>query len=816
MEYYKNLDQIKIVSLDNCNKIIIQGFCVSKDRHIPNLQLKINKNHCIDDYLRMNREDVISRFHWDYDSVECGFRFVNDINETITSIALFADSEEIVSLSGKDIEKVTTEDSLEVSIDGILMDHGIRTITGFATSYKDEVISFGILNGKNEPIEYTYRQSKREDLITLKIVKEDNLFSGFIISFMDDPKEKYSLLVQTNSCKKVLPIIIKSSKTAMNKKLSALSKKLNKKSIKNGLKYLGKYGVKGFINRLRLVTSSAIQYNQWFQAHRASENQLEEERNTTFDFMPKISILVPTFNTPISFLEEMIHSVMNQSYENWELCIADGSYESNPARKKIQKFAEEDSRIKVCYLDKNYGISGNTNKALELATGDFIGLFDHDDILELDALFEVVKVLQDKQVEIVYTDEDKYDTKNKGYVDPNFKPDYNVDLFRSHNYITHFFVAKASLMKDVGGFDSEYDGAQDYDLMFKCIEKAKSVYHIPKILYHWRMSSGSTAENPESKMYAYEAGRKAIAAHYKRTNVDAVVECMPKPFFGMYKTTYSIAKNPLISIIIPNMEHKEILETCIQSLYEKNTYKNFEVIIVENNSKSQEIFDYYNELEMKHDNIKVVKWENEFNYAAINNFGVKYAKGDFYLFLNNDTEIISPDALAEMVGCGLREEVGVVGAKLLYADDTVQHAGVVIGFGGYAGHVNNGIDKDEYGFMCRAQINCDYSAVTGACMLVDKKCFDEVNGFDESFKVACNDVDLCLKIRELDKLVVFNAFALWHHYESKSRGYEDNIEKQMRFDAEVGMFQEKWEKLLSQGDPYYNPNFNMRGAPFTL
>lgn len=451
-----------------------------------------------------------------------------------------------------------------------------------------------------------------------------------------------------------------------------------------------------------------------------------------------------------------------------------------------------------------------------MATGDYVGLFDHDDLLTPDALYEIVLALQNEKYDIIYTDEDKLNNKTKTLVDPNFKPDFSIDLFRSHNYITHFFVVSTDIIKGVGGFRSEFDGSQDYDLMFRCIEKAKGIYHVPKILYHWRMHASSTAENPESKMYCYDAGKRAIEEHYKRIGIKAKVEMMPKPLWGMYHTIYETPNNPLVSIIIPNMEHKDVLKTCIDSLLNVNTYKNIEIIIVENNSKSNEIFEYYNELEQMNDNIKVVKWDKEFNYSAINNYGVTFAKGNYLLFLNNDTEVIEPNAISEMLGCCMRDEVGIVGAKLLYEDDTVQHAGVVIGFGGFAGHVFTGIKKDDYGYMVRARINCNYSAVTAACMMVKKECFDKVGGFDIKFKVACNDIDFCLRVRELNKLVVYNAFALWHHYESKSRGYEDSPEKIKRFESEVALFQERWIDILTNGDPYYNSNFKIEYGPFNL
>ena len=402
----------------------------------------------------------------------------------------------------------------------------------------------------------------------------------------------------------------------------------------------------------------------------------------------------------------------------------------------------------------------------------------------------------------------------KVHKDPKFKPDFSMDLLCSHNYITHFFVVKTEIIKKIGGFRSEFDGSQDYDLIFRCVEEAKQIKHIPKILYYWRMHENSVAGNPASKMYAYEAGKRAIEEHFKRTGVSAKVE--HTELWGMYHVIYDTPGDPLVSIIIPNKDHIEDLEKCVSSIQEKSSYRNIEFIIVENNSEKEKTFAYYEELEKRYDNVKVVYWKKEFNYSAINNFGVQYANGDYLLFLNNDTEIINDTAISEMLGCCMREDVGIVGAKLLYEDDTIQHAGVVIGIGGFAGHVFVGLDKDDYGYMVRPRINCNYSAVTAACMMTSKEDFLSVGGFTEEFAVALNDVDYCLKIREKGKWVVYNAFSLWHHYESKSRGYEDTPEKIRRFENEISKFQKRWKTLLEEGDPFYNPNFSLEKEPFNL
>lgn len=596
------------------------------------------------------------------------------------------------------------------------------------------------------------------------------------------------------------------------------------KNYKRLFKYVSENGVKGLFGKLRSGFNEVPMdehYNNWFFAHAATEEDLEDQRNKSFDYKPLISLLVPTFNTPRDLLQAMVDSVRAQSYDNWELCIADGS-NLEETREILKSYVEMDERIKVTYLDKNYGISGNTNKALELATGDFIGLIDHDDVVEPDALYEVVSALQDTSVGMVYTDEDKIvkrrADKDYFHLNPIFKPDFSPDLLRSHNYITHFLVINASIVKEVGGFDSEFDGAQDYDLILKSVEVIEknggNIVHIPRILYHWRMTEGSTAENPESKLYAYESGRKAIETHLARLGIEATVEMTD--MWGLYHTIYKTVGNPLLSIIIPNKDHTDDLDKCVRSLMNVNTYKNIEIIVVENNSEKQDTFDYYEKIKSEYENVNVVTWEKEFNYSAINNFGAKHAKGDYLLLLNNDTEVIEPDSLGDMLGILMRDDVGIVGAKLLYADDTVQHAGIVIGFQRYAGHVFHMIPKDDYGYMMRPRINCNYSAVTGACLMVKRKAFDEVDGLSEDFPVAGNDVDFCLKVRDKGYLVVYDAFALLHHYESKSRGYEDTPEKKERFLKEIDKFYDKWKDVVDAGDPYYNKNFPITIAPFTL
>ena len=477
---------------------------------------------------------------------------------------------------------------------------------------------------------------------------------------------------------------------------------------------------------------------------------------------------------------------------------------------------KKDSRIRYEILGGNRGISGNTNAALAMAKGEYVILADHDDTIPPQAFYEVAKAInKHPDCDVLYSDEDKLDMDGKALFDPHFKPDFNPDLLTSVNYICHLFVVKKELLDQVGGFRQEFDGAQDYDFIFRCTEQAKEIVHIPQVLYHWRCHQDSTASNPESKMYAFEAGSRAIMAHYERMGIPA--ERVEKGVdYGIYHTTYKIKGEPLISIIIPNKDHSKDLDVCVRSILEKSTYRNLEFIIVENNSTEPETFAYYKKMKEKHPSFHVVTWKEGFNYSAINNFGASFAKGEYLLLLNNDTELLEPDSIREMLGFCQREEVGIAGARLLYADDTIQHAGVVIGFGGIAGHTFIGLHKAENSYFHRAMCAQDYSAVTAACLMTKKSVFEAVGGLSTELAVAFNDIDYCMKVRALGKLVVYAPYATLYHYESKSRGLEDTPEKVARFNREVAIFIKKWPDIIKNGDPYYNPNLTLRKSNFAL
>lgn len=659
-----------------------------------------------------------------------------------------------------------------------------------------------------------FHSKGRVDLYSLFFVGEDQIDCGYTIKWKGNAKEKYSFVLKTKNYQSKEILQEKTPSQNVLSKVPKLFKMMSYQHIKNGFRILKKKGFSGVIDRIVHGSSNWAEYDEWSNATKVTEEELERQRNTKFEFAPMISIIVATFNTKEEYLKEMIDSVRNQSYSNWQLCIGDGST-NDSVEKYVKEHYGDDSRIVFKKLEKNYGISGNMNGALELVTGDYVGLFDHDDLLTPDCLYEFVASMQEVHHDCVYSDEDKLNDKTKKFEDPHFKPDFSIDLLCSHNYITHFFVVNMDIVRKVGGMRSEYDGSQDHDFIFRCVEQANSVHHVPKILYHWRMHPLSTAMDPESKMYCYTSGKKAIESHFKRVGIDATVEMLPRPLYGMYHCKYTVKDHPLVSILIPNYNHKDLLKGCIESLMNVNTYSNVEIVIVENNSTEQEIFDYYKELEETYSNVKVIYYEGDFNYSKINNYGVKYTHGEYILFLNNDTKVIEPDSIEDMLGVCQREDVGAVGAKLLYEDDTVQHCGVVVGYHGYATAAFSLIDRNDFGYMGRPRVSWDVSAVTAACLMTKREIFDEVGGFDENFKVACNDVDLCLKIRSLNKWIVEDVFSVWYHYESKSRGLEDTPEKQARFQSEIARFQKKWPEILKNGDPFHNPNFDLDKGPFT-
>lgn len=519
----------------------------------------------------------------------------------------------------------------------------------------------------------------------------------------------------------------------------------------------------------------------------------------------KFSIVVPLYRTPLKFLQEMVDSVVNQIYRNWELILVNSSPECVELCTALDQMT--DDRIRVITLESNKGISGNTNFGIAEAKGDYVVFFDHDDTLDPFALYRYAERIQDcPDTDALYCDED-FLNEDGEYVAPHFKSDFNLDLLRVHNYITHLLCVRASFAKELM-LRKEFDGAQDYDFLLRLVERTQNIYHVPEVLYHWRISDTSTAKSAGNKNYADDAGRRALQEHLDRCGLNGTAELTDSACF--YHIAYALNEEPLVSIVIPNKDSVEVLRRCIDSIEEKTDYRNFEILVVENNSTEDATFEYYRTVPEQYENVRIATWDGPFNYSAINNYGVGLTSGKYLLFLNNDTEVIESCWLSSMLSFCQREDVGAVGAKLLYPDDTVQHAGVMMiccrneGEMGGPIHVFNNLDRDDPGYMRRAVISQDLSAVTAACMMTKRSVFEELNGFNEDFEVAFNDVDFCLRVRSLDKLVVFDADALLYHYESFSRGYETG-EKKIRFMREQGKLRTAWAEYYVNGDPYHGP-----------
>ena len=566
----------------------------------------------------------------------------------------------------------------------------------------------------------------------------------------------------------------------------------------------------------KVLQKDSLDYRQWRKRNLPTGKELAAQRARKFPFAPTISIVVPLYRTPEGFLRELIHSVQEQTYANWELCLSDGSGPDSPLKDILREYQEKDARIKVVQSGQPLRISENTNAAIEAAHGQYIAFADHDDLLAPEALYSFVERLnEDPSLEMLYSDEDKVDMEGKEYFEPHFKPDFNLEMLRCGNYICHMTVVSRKLLERVGMLDPAYDGAQDFDFVLRCCENTAHIGHIPKILYHWRSHRNSTAGNPESKEYAYRAGVRAVQAHYDRLHIGAQVE--QTEYKGIYRTRFRLDREPLVSILIPNKDHVEDLEKCIRSLEEVDDYPHKEYLIVENNSTNPETFAFYERLERENPRARVLRYpEKGFNYSKLNNFGAREARGDFLLLLNNDTEVLHADCLRELLGYGLLEGVGAVGARLYYEDGTIQHAGVIVGLGGVAQHAFMGFLKEEPGYFGRIIMAQDLSAVTAACMLVSKQVYQEVGGFDPGYAVAFNDVDFCMKVTQAGYRIVYNPYAELKHYESKSRGQEDSAEKVARFNREVARFQERWAPQLEAGDPFYNPNLTLDREDFSL
>ena len=726
-------------------------------------------------------------------------RVLADTDEGETGRVCFAISSEALKEKQRGIRYFIDDFS-------VLREEDLVRIQGWATgTEKVEVEACGRDGAKLVPEAERY---KRFDTVELFDEYPIDGECGFNIEISPVPEGAVFVRMKTSADKLVLKfptdragILLKKAETYKDKAKDAL--------VYGGARTL----LTKTWNKLFNPAVRQIQYGSWIRKHLPSKRQLAEQRAEHMPYAPLVSIVVPCYKTPEKYLRELISSVAAQSYENWELILSDGSGENSPIEDALREAEAADKRIRVIRNNKRLRIAENTNAALAEAKGEWIAFADHDDLLVASALYKCIKAVNRRpDAEMIYTDEDKIGVGDK-LIQPNFKPDFSPDFLNSVNYICHLLLVRKTLLDRVGMLRPEFDGAQDYDFILRCTEETDHIVHVPEILYHWRFFEGSTAANPESKQYAFDAGRRAVQAHYDRLGLPA--EVLMGEYPGLYRTVWKWEEQPLVSVLIPNKDHTSDLRKCISSLLQHTAWSNLEILVIENNSTEEETFREYEKLEAGDERIRVIRYSGGFNFSAINNFGVREAKGSYLLFLNNDTESIS-DCVTEMMGFAMRPDVGAVGARLYYGDDTVQHAGAIVGWGGVAGHAFVNQPRGISGYQHRIICQQNYSAVTAACMLMRRDVFEKVGGYTEELAVAFNDIDLCMKIRQEGYLIVYNPFAELYHYESKSRGLENTPEKQSRFSREIDCFKKRWPEILKNGDPYYNPNLSMITQDFSL
>lgn len=725
---------------------------------------------------------------------------------------------EEINISSAQIEYL--RNLIEINLIGVQADERTKTIkiTGWAESAGELKLS---VYAEKKELEYKADYFTRADMVSRYFEGELNRNCGFELTVEDTDVRSIRITSESGGRRGSIGVVVNRASSGQQRRSVRLAEDKRNDYITRARNYIAMYGMKRFIVKaVGKLTGKSIKdpTNIYFNKINPNEARLKEQRDYKFASNYKFSILIPVYRPDVKFFTLMLDSIVAQTYDNWQICLADGSGEGytveNVVRPYIEKYGED--KVKYIKLENNLGIAENTNAAMRMADGDFIVFGDHDDELHPTALFECMRELERyPQADFIYSDEDKIIEATGHHTEAHFKSDLNMELLRSNNYICHLSVVKKSLADKVGGLYTQFNGSQDHDYVLRCVEKAECVRHIPRILYHWRINDNSTAKSASTKTYANTAGVNAVSAHLKRMGIDGEVKNGVAP--GFYDIRYKLTEKPLVSVIIPNKDHLDDLTRCLESMENVNNYHNVEYIVVENNSVLEDTFEGYKELEKKYgDKFKLVKWDGIFNYSAINNFGARYAKGEYILLLNNDTSVIEPDSLRCMLAQCQRAEVGIVGAKLLYDDDTVQHAGVIIGYQGVAGHAFTGIGDDVYGYFARAVLSQELSAVTAACLLTKRSVFDEVGGLDESFEVAFNDIDYCMKVRAAGYKIIYDPHAKLHHYEYKSRGAEDTGKKQERFGGEIMHFIDKWRAALIAGDMYYNPNLELVGELYTI
>lgn len=708
-------------------------------------------------------------------------------------------------------------EDIKVIFDSIYRDKATNnlTITGWALDTITKESPTFTINNENQVSAYNIQRVLREDVNQI-YQTEPAIEAGFVVT-LEGIKQK-----------KVLPFHFQSSAHVvtvdfpLNKKYPVIPGTEDKVTrlwikAKKGFKYMAKNGISHTIQRAKIEKlRNQASYLNWLARNEVLDIEAMTQEIATFHYQPKISIAMPVYNVEEKWLRLCIDSILNQVYTNWELCMADDASTDPNVKKILTEYQQLDERIRIVFREQNGHISEATNSALAIATGEFVALLDNDDELAINAFYEVVKVLNENpELDLIYSDEDKIDMDGNRS-DPAFKPDWSPDLLLGTNYISHLGVYRRSILEEIGGFRKGYEGSQDYDLVLRFTEKTtkERITHIPKVLYYWRMLPTSTAVDQGSKGYAFEAGLRAVQDALVRRGING--HATHGAANGLYDVYYDIESEKLVSIIIPTKNGYKDVQRCVSSIIEKTTYQNYEIIMADNGSTDPKMHELYAKFEQQlPGRFFVESIDIPFNFSTINNRAAKKAHGEYLLFLNNDTEVITENWLTLMVSFAQQERIGCVGAKLLYPNNTVQHAGVILGLGGVAGHGHYGYPHGDLGYFGRLAINVNYSAVTAACLLMKKADFDAVGGFEEAFTVAFNDVDLCLKVQALGRDNVWLHEAELYHFESQTRGYDDKGKKKKRFEQEKVMMEEKWGPLI-ENDPFYNPNLTRDIPNFSL
>ncbi|EGO8267661.1 glycosyltransferase family 2 protein [Enterococcus faecalis] len=708
-------------------------------------------------------------------------------------------------------------EDIKVIFDSIYRDKTTNnlTITGWALDTITKESPTFTINNENQVSAYNIQRVLREDVNQI-YQTEPAIEAGFVVT-LEGIKQKKVLPFHFQSSAHVITVDF-----PLNKKYPVIPGTEDKVTrlwikAKKGFKYMAKNGISHTIQRAKIEKlRNQASYPNWLARNEVLDIEAMTQEITTFHYQPKISIAMPVYNVEEKWLRLCIDSILNQVYTNWELCMADDASTDPNVKKILTEYQQLDERIRVVFREQNGHISEATNSALAIATGEFVALLDNDDELAINAFYEVVKVLNENpELDLIYSDEDKIDMDGNRS-DPAFKPDWSPDLLLGTNYISHLGVYRRSILEEIGGFRKGYEGSQDYDLVLRFTEKTtkERIKHIPKVLYYWRMLPTSTAVDQGSKGYAFEAGLRAVQDALVRRGING--HATHGAANGLYDVYYDIESEKLVSIIIPTKNGYKDVQRCVSSIIEKTTYQNYEIIMADNGSTDPKMHELYAEFEQQlPGRFFVESIDIPFNFSTINNRAAKKAHGEYLLFLNNDTEVITENWLTLMVSFAQQERIGCVGAKLLYPNNTVQHAGVILGLGGVAGHGHYGYPHGDLGYFGRLAINVNYSAVTAACLLMKKADFDAVGGFEEAFTVAFNDVDLCLKVQALGRDNVWLHEAELYHFESQTRGYDDKGKKKKRFEQEKVMMEEKWGPLI-ENDPFYNPNLTRDIPNFSL